>query len=359
MVCHQMASSCNRLVGNHGFSPNQWVLGTGHRLPASLAETDADPAVVSRVQEGSHFWQRLKLEQTCSEAFFRASNSSGLRRAALARTRPQPGPFERGELLMYWRSHNLKRNLHGHWHGPARCFGRDEHGYWLVHRRIPMLCSPDFLRRAAQQELQNYKINELHGDQMQIEMRGRRAGRLGFMDLRHENFNPGRGHGEDQEDALQDRRPPSASVQSGRKREVDAPQEGDARRPRQGHPAPANLREELERADPRWGDLLGAAAMGSRHRVVLHRQDETESRHAAAPGGRCPSASTRVRSEHAGKPGKPHGAGLEVESPARCPSFGQSPERDRGAHVRTTRVSRRSSGRCRERLRRRQRRMRR
>eukprot|EP00972_Heterocapsa_arctica_P022906 3369747-Heterocapsa_arctica.AAC.1 len=97
--CHAMANACNALVGNHGFSPNQWVLGAGRRLPASLADTDADPAVVSRVTEGSYFWKRLQLEQVCSEAFHRAANSSALRRVVLARTRPQPGPFDRGELL--------------------------------------------------------------------------------------------------------------------------------------------------------------------------------------------------------------------------------------------------------------------
>ena len=79
--------------------------------------------------EGSTFWHRLELDRVCSEAFFKAANSSALRRTLLARLRPQPGPFEIGELLMYWRRHNLKQNLHDSWHGPARCLGRDVNGY--------------------------------------------------------------------------------------------------------------------------------------------------------------------------------------------------------------------------------------
>jgi len=109
---HEMANACNALVANAGLSPEQWVLGSGRRVPASLANPDNDPAVVSRVAEGDPFWRRLRLQQSCSEAFFRAANSTALRRCLLARTRPQPGPFQQGELLMYWRNHNLKHNLH-------------------------------------------------------------------------------------------------------------------------------------------------------------------------------------------------------------------------------------------------------
>ena len=106
----------------------------------------------------------------------------------LARTRPQPGPFARGELLMYWRTHNLKRNLHAQWHGPARNLGQDVHGYWLVHRRIPLLCAPALLRRASQQEQDNFRLSELEGDEMRVELRGRRAGQLGYIGLRQETY---------------------------------------------------------------------------------------------------------------------------------------------------------------------------
>eukprot|EP00959_Pyramimonas_sp_CCMP1952_P050508 1055481-Pyramimonas_sp.AAC.2 len=42
-----MANACNQLVSTDGFSP-QWALGAGHRLPASLANPDKDPAIISR-----------------------------------------------------------------------------------------------------------------------------------------------------------------------------------------------------------------------------------------------------------------------------------------------------------------------
>ena len=147
----KLAWACNSLTTTRGFSPSQWVLGTSQRLPASLGDPDNDQAVVSRVVQGTSFWHRLQLEQVCSEAFFKAANSDTLRRTILSRLRPQPGPFEQGDLLMYWRSHNLKQNLHDQWHGPARCLGKDAHGYWLIHNRIPILAAPTLLRKATAQ----------------------------------------------------------------------------------------------------------------------------------------------------------------------------------------------------------------
>eukprot|EP00959_Pyramimonas_sp_CCMP1952_P074726 1561217-Pyramimonas_sp.AAC.1 len=79
-----MANARNQLVSSAGSLPQQWVLGAGHRLPASLANPNIDPAVVSRVSESASFWKR-------------AANSSALRRTVLARARPQPGPFQRGD----------------------------------------------------------------------------------------------------------------------------------------------------------------------------------------------------------------------------------------------------------------------
>eukprot|EP00959_Pyramimonas_sp_CCMP1952_P174006 3635819-Pyramimonas_sp.AAC.1 len=43
-----MANACNQLVSTAVFSPQQWALGAGHRLPASLSNPDSDPAFVSR-----------------------------------------------------------------------------------------------------------------------------------------------------------------------------------------------------------------------------------------------------------------------------------------------------------------------
>lgn len=184
----KLAQASNQLVSAAVFSPNQWALGAGIRLPASLASTDNDPAVVTRVVEGSSFWDRLQIEQVCSEAFFRAASSSALRRSVLSRLRPQPGPFDPGELLMYWRASDRKKNLHGRWHGPARCLGRDANGDWLVHNRIPILAAPTLVLCATMHELEDARMNDLFGENMRLSHRRRSIGgpQHGFPDLHGE-----------------------------------------------------------------------------------------------------------------------------------------------------------------------------
>ena len=74
----QMSGTCNRLTQVNGFSPDQWVLGSGVVLPASTADPENDPAVVSRVQEGSDMWHRLHVQEVCEVAFFRTANNTTL-----------------------------------------------------------------------------------------------------------------------------------------------------------------------------------------------------------------------------------------------------------------------------------------
>ena len=115
--------------------------------------------------EGSSLWHCLELDRVCSEAFFKATNSSALRRTLLARLRPQPGPVETDELLMKWSRHNLKQNLHDSWFGPARYLGRGVNGYWLIHNRIRPLCAPTLLRRGTTQESETEKATGPLGSQ--------------------------------------------------------------------------------------------------------------------------------------------------------------------------------------------------
>ena len=56
-------------------------MGTWFRnsLTASTADPENDPAVVSRVQEGSDMWHRLHVQELCELAFFRTANKTTLR----------------------------------------------------------------------------------------------------------------------------------------------------------------------------------------------------------------------------------------------------------------------------------------
>eukprot|EP00959_Pyramimonas_sp_CCMP1952_P256245 5352145-Pyramimonas_sp.AAC.1 len=68
---------------------------------------------------------RLRLQEAREIAFRQAANSAALRRAVFSKTRPQPGPFMRGEWVHCWRTGGGKRDLHRKWQGPARVIGGD------------------------------------------------------------------------------------------------------------------------------------------------------------------------------------------------------------------------------------------
>ena len=55
-------------------------------------------------------------------------------------------------MVMYKRK-MAKHAMHHTWHGPARVIGKDVHGYWLIHRGMPILAHPNNMRRAVDSEM--------------------------------------------------------------------------------------------------------------------------------------------------------------------------------------------------------------
>lgn len=166
----RMAEACNRLCNRDGFSPAQWVPRDGVQLPGSAVDID-DPCIDPHVPEGSAFWHRLRFQEACDVSFRQAKNNSARRRASLHQARPQPGPFDTGSWIHYWRSRGGKRATMSRWPGPARVLGRDKFGDCVIHNGAAVLCSANCIR-----------FNE-HGAQ-----RGRPLGQHGFADLRREKY---------------------------------------------------------------------------------------------------------------------------------------------------------------------------
>ena len=63
--CFFIANACNKLTNNKGFSPDQWVLGHGIKLPNSLCDPDNDPVVQTIPRPGTEFHYRLEMQQKC------------------------------------------------------------------------------------------------------------------------------------------------------------------------------------------------------------------------------------------------------------------------------------------------------
>ena len=95
-----------RFCKKDGFNPATWVLGDDVQLLASCADLQNDLAFVVEVVNGSSFWHRLRLQESCEDAFHKSANSSALRRVQVSRVQPQSGPFERHQ----WRPRGGERN---------------------------------------------------------------------------------------------------------------------------------------------------------------------------------------------------------------------------------------------------------
>ena len=173
VVVSQCTHTLNRLCNNRGFSPAQCVLGANPKLPEVLAGNNVDE--IPNVEERPlAMAQRLDLIRMCEESFVKANHSASLKRAILSQVRRQPGPFEQHSLVMYRRRDPLKHLLHRQWHGPARVIGKDEMGYWLIHRGFPVLAHPNNMRKMVADEVEQLGEPSLSGGP---------KGQRGFIDV--------------------------------------------------------------------------------------------------------------------------------------------------------------------------------
>jgi hypothetical protein len=135
IACFQAKNSLTR---QKGFSPEQIVLGKSKRLPASLTSDDdavSHSLAASDEPESESFRRTLETRTIARKAFLITDNDNAIRRALLRRSCPMRGPYEPGQLVMYWiKKHRASRQETGRWHGPARVVLQEsQSAVWLSH----------------------------------------------------------------------------------------------------------------------------------------------------------------------------------------------------------------------------------
>ena len=80
----------NSRINASGFSPSQWVLGKGMRMPWSLLTGAGRLAELSKAETNPAFSQRLGILTAAKRAFEVLDTSARLRRAWLSRSRVTP-----------------------------------------------------------------------------------------------------------------------------------------------------------------------------------------------------------------------------------------------------------------------------
>ena len=130
---NQCTQAKNSLCIKQGYSPELIVFGKNSRLPGSILSDDSLPSHASATQEdgpmeANTFRGTLQLREAARRAYHAADNSSALRKAILARSRPSRGHYVPNTWIMIWRTRSI--NKPG-WMGPQKVILQDSnHTVW-------------------------------------------------------------------------------------------------------------------------------------------------------------------------------------------------------------------------------------
>ena len=139
--------ACNSAIDDSGYSPAQWVLGRGLRLPYTLLDQTGRLSLHERVTRDRAFSERIAMMSAAQRSITSLRYDRALSRAVLARSRahgadPARQLFQVGDVVYYWRGNGkAKRESAAHWHGPATVIGLQHDSLWLAHRTTTVKCS--------------------------------------------------------------------------------------------------------------------------------------------------------------------------------------------------------------------------
>ena len=154
----------NSRVNASGFSPSQWVLGRGMRMPWSLLNGASRLAELSKAETDPVFSQRLGLLSACKRAFEVLDSNARLRRAWLARSRLTPTAVSLpvGSMVYIHRKVRPTKGaklplLKAQWHGPAYVIGHEGACIWCSYRGTCTKCAAEHVRKASPEEMMAFE----------------------------------------------------------------------------------------------------------------------------------------------------------------------------------------------------------
>ncbi|CAE8719458.1 unnamed protein product [Polarella glacialis] len=157
-LCATVSWAHNARVDETGYSPSQWVLGCGIRLPYQLWGSNL--ALQSRMEQDHTFADRVATQAAAQRSTVGLHYSRALSRAFLARARtsqPAAASFAVGDQVYYWRGIGKRgvrfSNWAFRWHGPCVVIGHEQNNIWVAHRGSTLKCAARHLRHALPEEL--------------------------------------------------------------------------------------------------------------------------------------------------------------------------------------------------------------
>ena len=150
----------NSRVNASGYSPSQWVLGRGMRMPWSLLDRAGQLAEHQRALDNPDFSKRLGMLTAARRAFEVLDTSQRLRRAWLGRSRltPEAAHLPPGTVVYIYRKVKPRKGvklplLQAEWLGPAKVVGHEGTSVWCSYRGTCTKCAAEHVRRASDEEM--------------------------------------------------------------------------------------------------------------------------------------------------------------------------------------------------------------
>jgi hypothetical protein len=128
-LCAAVNWAVNQDIDESGYSPAQWVLGRGLRLPYSMLATHGQLAAQTRLGQDPDFTRRVGLLAAAKRSVASLRYSRGLSKAFSARGRaeasvPAKWTYNVGDQIFYWRGSTKNKAQWMHrWLGPGVIIG--------------------------------------------------------------------------------------------------------------------------------------------------------------------------------------------------------------------------------------------
>ena len=148
----------NSQVNDSGYSPAQWALGRGIRLPYNMLSAGGRMSFLDRISDEPSFADRLAMMASAQRAALGLRSSQALARAWHSRARgdsahPAAHQYAVGDVVYYWRGRGKRKcDWSLRWLGPARVIGFEHNNVWVSHRNRTIKAAAVHLRPATGSE---------------------------------------------------------------------------------------------------------------------------------------------------------------------------------------------------------------
>eukprot|EP00971_Amphidinium_carterae_P350893 6491795-Amphidinium_carterae.1 len=171
----------NHYVDRTGYSPQQRLMGTGHRTPLSLNGANADDVDPEFLWQGprADVRRREEMRQLAWKSLVEVQSRERLLRAGRAQHRVPMRELAQGDLVMIWRQPGHQK---GTWNGPGTVVMVQGQHVWCSVRGNVWKVTRSHVRPATNEENQGHALIQKYLQTITEELKGSQRGPKRFLD---------------------------------------------------------------------------------------------------------------------------------------------------------------------------------